>query len=111
MPGRILRRVRQRASAAGASNRPHLSRMGADFPTPAPPPLFDAAPILEAHPTWWQVHRIEVKDGADNPVLIAEFRDESDAFRFVATQLSRCRIRKWGSRVRDYVSMKSKRVP
>jgi hypothetical protein len=109
MPGRIMRRVRQRANQRGALNRPDLSRykhLPPDPPAAPPPPLFDAEMIVEEHPTWWQVHRVEDRNGDRRAVLIGEFADETQAFLFVATQRSQCRIRKWGSRERPYFSMR-----
>ena len=70
----------------------------------APAPRKDWPRIISTHPNWWQVHRVEVCGLEKNYVLIAEVRTETEAFKVAAGQTSQVRIRKWGSKARDYLS-------
>jgi len=86
----------------------HVERCEDDRP-PAPPLALKDWPEIESrHPSWWQVHRIEVTAGQSErrAVLIAETRTEDEAFRVAAQQFSQVRITKWGAKLKPYYSMR-----
>lgn len=105
-------RQRQRSSQRVAINSPDTSRASAVEDPPQSPPvaLVDSPAIAESHPTWFQVHRIEVRNGDRRAVLIGEFRTERPAYLFAATQASQTRVRKWGSREVPFYSARPPRV-
>jgi hypothetical protein len=112
--GGIGARVRGRQAALAAGRRPDLSR----FTESAEPtlavaparPLEDWPAIESVHPTWWQVSRLEVRDGVGVRVLIAERRTEHDAFAVVVGQAHQCELRRWGDRRPPYVSHRPRLV-
>jgi hypothetical protein len=99
-------RARCRQAAAGASRLPDLSRFldasADDTPRPVEPePRIEHPPIVERHPTWWQVSVLEVpRDGEHIPyaILIAECRTENDGLQVMRRERWRTRLRKWGDR-------------
>lgn len=105
-------RVRQRAAAAAAANRPDLSTRDTDVTTPvtASPSaagLSNWPAILPKHRGWWLVHRVEIlPDGARWFVLIAECATEREAFEVAGRQLHQVRITKWNSRTQPYFSLR-----
>lgn len=107
--GNLRRRVRQRQQADAMSRLLDLSKHVGDCQDDRPParaerPRVDWPEIQSRHPGWWQVHRIELRQGVRVTVLIAEVRTEDEAFRVMDQQHSQTRISKWGSKLPPYVS-------
>lgn len=73
---------------------------------PKVPDLVDWPAIQSRHPTWWQVHRIELEGTERRLVLIAECRSEEAAFTVAAQQAAQVRITRWGSKQRPYESFR-----
>lgn len=105
-------RARARQAAAGASQLPDLTPFldtpHPDEPAPyTPPPRIEHPAIAERHPTWWQVHVLEMpRPGEPLPyaVLIAECRTETEAIAVMDREVWRTRLRKWGDRQRPYTT-------
>lgn len=115
MPRRLSARVKERARAAAALNRPQLnvhvvpdSAAPAQRP-PCQPVRSDWPPIRGLHPTWWQVERVELCHGQRRYVLIAQCRHEETAFAVADLQLSQVRITRYGDRQRPWLSFRPPR--
>jgi hypothetical protein len=119
--GSVFRRVRNRQRAAGSSRLPDLSKhiqctcpavdtCPVHAPVPQPPPPVDWPEVQTRHPSWWQVHRVEVHGLERRLVLVAEVRTEDEAFRVADQQASQARIHKWGSRERPYFTHRSPKL-
>jgi hypothetical protein len=67
-------------------------------------------PVQSQRPTWWQVHRIEMHGEKRVAVLIAQFKDETRAFRAAGCQKWQARVSKWNSRQRPYDNGKPPKV-
>jgi hypothetical protein len=91
-------RVRQRASQRAALNRPRLSvdtssteRVDVEQLRPQPERV-DWPAIVSRHPRWWQVERVERRQGRLSFVLVAECETEDAAMRAALRQASQARV-------------------
>lgn len=107
-------RARERQAAAGRrlNVSRHLNGPDPFGPAPLPPPLIEHPPIAVTHPTWWQVHRVEIISVEAPPyfVLIGEFPDETTAIRFQLREQWQTRLMKWGDRRPAYFTFRPIRV-
>lgn len=97
-------RQRARAQARAALNRPTLPAVP-DAPVRAPTPaLRDWPRVPHRHDTWWQVSRVEVRDGVRVHVLVHETPDEERAFKVAYAQRSQAVITRWRDRRPPHVT-------